>query len=147
MKTSKLSNGILPMVAFNGSICPSGSKVASRCYLEKVTAFTQDGISTRCKRCVKGLVRKHTSSRALGTWCEATTWRQKSSFRAKERKDGSWNSRWESVEVWVDVWKEGGGSRRRRRETPWAQPTFLIWWSIITLCGFTSRCMIPILWQ
>lgn len=31
------------------------------------------------------------------------------------------------------------------KETPWAQPTFLIWWSIITLCGFTSRCMIPIL--
>lgn len=25
--------------------------------------------------------------------------------------------------------------------------TFLSWWSIITLCGFTSLCMIPILWQ
>lgn len=25
--------------------------------------------------------------------------------------------------------------------------TFLNWWSIITLWGLTSRCMIPILWQ
>lgn len=87
---------------------------------KKVTTFSQDGV---CPRAVSD-ASKPSSGKALEIWREAPTWRQKELFlgegerdreiegegegeKEREKECRSWNSRWDSMEVWVDVWKEG----------------------------------------
>lgn len=62
------------------------------------------------------------------------------------------NTQWETkIAGWDNIQSVCGcvkkEKREKKKELYRAPPTFLNWWSIITLWGLTSRCIIPILWQ